>query len=81
MHVLLCVCYTDVIVTEGRGFFLNKKSRIYGTSDSFAKINLICQRVRSVRESEVRGRTRPHRFESPIGLSRTAAAAVILGPV
>ena len=34
----------------------NKKSRIYGTSDSFAKINLICQicqRVRSVRESDL----------------------------
>ena len=55
-----------------------------GTSDSFAKINLICQicqRVRSVSESDlwsVRpcGRpwesnlwARPHRFESPIGLS------------
>ena len=30
----------------------------------------------SVWESEVRGRTRPHRFESPIGLSRTAGDAV-----
>ena len=62
-----------------------------GTSDSFAKINLICQicqRVRSVSESDlwsVRpcGRpwesnlwARPHRFESPIGLSRTAGDAV-----
>ena len=38
----------------------NKKSRIYGTSDSFAKINLICQicqRVRSVRESDLWGRS------------------------
>ena len=39
---------------------MNKKSRIYGTSDSFAKINLICQicqRVRSVRESNLWGRS------------------------
>ena len=37
----------------------NKKSRTYGTSDRFAKINLICQicqRVRSVRESDLWGR-------------------------
>ena len=48
----------------------NKKSRIYGTSDSFAKINLICQicqRVRSVRESDLWGRSvRPcDKSESP----------------
>ena len=74
----------------------NKKSRTYGTSDSFAKINLICQicqRVRSVRESNlwgrVGGRGRPstashHKviwFESPIGLSRTAAESPILGAI
>ena len=38
--------------------------------------SVICEAVWSVWESEVRGRTRPHRFESPIGLSRTAGDAV-----
>ena len=65
---------------------LNKKSRIYGTSDRFAKMNLICQicqRVISVRESDLWGRSviclrvrseRP--CGRPIGLSRTVGDAV-----
>ena len=55
-------CYAAKFGPKGNYFSLlvkkrrNKKSRIYGTSDSFAKINLICQicqRVRSVRESDL----------------------------
>ena len=46
--------------------------------------HVICLRVRSERPcsaSHGLSRTRPHRFESPIGLSRTPGDAVILGPV
>ena len=61
----LCFCQDDIskrMYIYCKMFFFrqcsisNKKSRIYGTSDSFAKINLICQicqRVRSVRESDL----------------------------
>ena len=55
----------------------NKKSRIYGTSDqsvSYHMICLICQICQRVRGRV--GLPRPHRFESPIGLSRTAGDAV-----
>ena len=52
--ILLHVIWTQVAERTH-----NKKSRTYGTSDSFAKINVICQicqRVRSVRESDLWGR-------------------------
>ena len=69
LSCLVRKCEAQIISSLNKNH--NKKSRIYGTSDSFAKINLICQicqicqRVRSVRpiceavwsvwESEVRG--------------------------
>ena len=64
---------------------INKKSRIYGTSDSFAKINLICQicqRVRSVIEiCEADLWVRSERpCGRPIGLSHTPSQSHLYRP-